>query len=560
MRRCIAVLLLAAAGCAGNVSRAIPVPATTDSPASAAISTLTVAIAAPAAATRATRRPAYVNGSAVGLRLTVDNGSPQTAMFAHGSLSECSRYPTPGFGYVCVVSFVVLSGQHTLTLALIAPSYAAQSVISAAIVAKNFAPGTTTNLAVTLSGVPREAIVTVYPAYFTPGQSGSLPIAVSFLDSAGAVIMTPGAYADDNGNPLAFAFSNSDTSGSTTIAPPQIDTPGQTATLTYTGGPPPAGNALSIGVTGGSLTKQTVSSAPVTFGAQHVFINGFGSINEYSSLNGTLLRTVSAPNTSLLAVDGSGTVFAAEAYAVDVYAPAGSVPSRVLTFAPSPAPTVGALAAAPDGTAYVATGNSISVFRPGATAPSEVWSGSNTGLLDIRGLATDPSGVVYALNNGNATVTVHPPAAHGAPSRTLPLRDPVQNYCSGGYIATGLTVASGNIFAAVAEKPANTCGQQLSFEWFGPSDLTANLATPPYLSPSNAGIPQYAQLAADAAGFVYTVTGASHMPLPPCGRSGCTSYGDGSFVFRQPAPINGGGWGPYANNGIGSSNGIAIGP
>ena len=559
MKRVIAVLLLAAAGCAGGASRVMPVPAASDAPSSAATSTLTVAIAGPATAAGTVRHPAYVNGSAVGLRLTVDNNSPQTAMFAHGSLSECARYPTPGFGYVCVVTFVVFSGQHTLTLALLAPSYAAQSVISSAIVAKNFLPGTTTNLAVTLSGVPREAILTIYPSYFTPGQSGSLPIAVSFLDSAGAVIMTPGAYADDNGNPLTFTFTNSDTSGATAIAPSQIDTPGQTATLTYSGGTAPAGNALSVGVTGGTLTKQTVSAAPVTFGAQHVFINGFGSISEFASLNGTLIRTVNAPNTSLLAVDGSGTIFAAEAYAVDVFAPASALQTRVLTLAPSPAPTVGALAAAPDGTAYVATGNSISVFRPGSTAPSEVWSGSNTGLLDVRGLAVDPSGLVYALNNGNATVTVHPANAHGAPARTLPLRDPIASYCTGGYTATGLTVAAGNVFAAVADGPGNTCGRQLSFEWFGPADVTANLASSPMLSPSNAGITQYAQLAADAAGFVYTVTGASHVEQPPCGRVGCSTYGDGAFVFRQPAPVNGA-WGAYANSRTSPSNGIAIGP
>ncbi len=202
-----------------NATQTLPTPTPTPVPNGNVRFSVTV----PAGTSALHRRPAYVSNATQSVRLALEPNGPSAT-------APCAS--------TCTVSLQAPPGNVTVSVVLYDDANAAGNVLSRGSTTVAVASNATTDVALTLGGVPHDVAVSL-PDSIPGGTAAIVPIGVVTHDAQHRTIVGSDPYVDANGNAVTIALSSADTtahgSGKTTIQNGSLHTPADAPKLAYDG-------------------------------------------------------------------------------------------------------------------------------------------------------------------------------------------------------------------------------------------------------------------------------------------------------------------------------------
>jgi hypothetical protein len=515
-------LLLAAAlaGCGGG-GHAVPAAGSAVVPAANGRGSASFTITVPSATSTATlRRAAYISSSTTAVRIDVESGGSEVAGF------PVTVPVTPGSpnctttvnGTTCAITVSVLPGTYTATVTAL--DVHGNPISTAVAVPVDVAPGTVTNVPLTLNGV-------VATLNVTPTVSGGAPTYVSGSAAAGFGLIGQGprsftiAAADANGNTIVGAGAPTFSVTQSGPIALQIVQPTTNAPNTFTLAAPyawVAGNdqvTVNVAYPDGASCASSggICSVPLNVSMRELllFVN---------NVTGTSLTLIPDGDTTPIGTITTGIVSSSPAWGSPtgdivagnapgylgttlgnstIYAfPYQSAPYAIVTTSTNSTNAIVWTAQFdPSGNLVVTDyfGNTIRAFAPPFSTPASLPStpfATITGLSEPGAFSIGPQGNLFVGNSGTQTVTEYAAKTFAGPI-VPPIAPP---FTTGPYFCCITTAES------PAGKLAVTSGLEPTVWLYDPPYTGAPSATLA-IGTTNNGV----FFAADGTLFVATATG-----------------------------------------------------
>lgn len=479
---CSAALVSLLSACSG-ASTGVISPAPSSGGRTQGLTTLTIRIDAPAAASSAARRRReYLSPATASLVYDVTTAAGAAVSGGNGYVNL-----TPGSSNVCSTSLaqqytcsltvpisITASGSYTLSIATYDAQQTANcvpgsttnacagNVLSETALSQTLTAGQSNVVALSLGGVPASvAVLPLNSTYLRASAQNTLrlygpaaqQVLVEALDADGNVIVGVGAPSltlSSGSSHLTVTAASASAPNVFTIQAPTSGSPAEVtagaATLTATATPPSGTGASAVT---SSVTVDVYHSVVyVADGNVYAFVDGNTTTSAYSFCS---------PQCDSVAVDGSGNAFVANEsselfeYPVDSTGLAGA--SNTATAQIGISSTPNQLAADRIGNVFLTGTHSVYELQPGSTSESTYYTNAS---YTATATAVDGAGNVYFGGyDGLNSVIVN------ATSSTTLLTVPYQVFSLA--IDSAGTIYATNFFSAVYRYPAgSSSGTQLS--------------------------------------------------------------------------------------------------
>lgn len=278
-----AALTLAACGGGGGSTSTIPAATnaapTTNAPAAPARATASMTITIPASRTTdAVRSTRYISSQTKSMTFALVGSTAAAQEFDLTATSPgCSK--SAAGDLVCTVSVGAPVGNDTFAVVAYDAIGGTGNKLSTATVASVITAGGTNAVPLVMNGVVATATVVLGTGTSPVGTAGSTLVALQAKDAAGATIVGPGNF----DSPVTLAITG-DPHSTLALSTSSFTSPGQSATLAYSGG----------SLVGARITPSgtNVTGVPATFSATGLKVNIFTAEIPYA------YGTSTPPNTS----------------------------------------------------------------------------------------------------------------------------------------------------------------------------------------------------------------------------------------------------------------------
>lgn len=335
-----------------------------------------VTITIPTPTTSSTSRsPRYVSSATNSLSIATTAGTSVVGLGA--SSPNCTA---ASGGRNCTISVQFPPGTNVpFTARTFASADGSGTPLSITVASTTIVANTTNTLNLTLNAVVNALQVAISPASFTSGQAGTASVTTTVLDAANQIIVVgSNNLVDQNNSPVTVTLADSDASGITSVSPTAVGP--VPATLSYTGGTPPAGATISATARNAPSAVIASANAALAFTAPPTPVP-------------TAVPTATPVPT---AIPTATPVPTAVPTATPVPTP---VPTAVPTATPSPSPT--------PVPAIVANPNSLTFQNSGAAYAQTVSlsQGSFRGAFTAVTSTANTSAVTLSISGQTLTVT-----------------------------------------------------------------------------------------------------------------------------------------------------------